>query len=161
MARTLSSTMKAALLAENTEEAIVVLLKITHASLAAPLYLCSNRVDVVSRSDTYLATGFDVTFPSESDDRPPHARLSIVNIDRQIVEAARTVAASGVKLDVRFEVVTLTDPDTVELGPYNFQLSDVRHNKQVVSGTLGFENILTQRATKGRFNPSGFPNIFT
>jgi hypothetical protein len=157
MARVLSAAVLSALMAQDTSEGFVILLTIDHADLAQPIRVCSNQTDLTSNGDVYQAFPFQVNLPSESDDAPPQVTLSIDNVDRQIVTAVRTISSPPT---VDMSVVMLSDPDTVEVGPFTFTLNGVEYDRLTVSGQLGFEQILSQPWPEGTFNPTGFPGLF-
>lgn len=155
--RTVSSTALAAMLAPETDEVFLVLLTIDEASLADPIRYVHDHQDVVSRGDTYFAAFFDLELPTERPDSIDSARISVDNVDRQIVQAIRL--AQG-RPTIRIEIVLASDPDTVEIGPFDFELQRAEYDAQTVSGILAFDDVVEVRAPLHTRTPHWFPDLF-
>lgn len=158
MTRTVSSTFRSALNSQETSEVYVVLLKINHADMAAPLYVCSNDENVVSNSDTYVPFPFQLSLVSEQDDGLPIAQLQIDNIDRSIVQNIRPL--TGAKPTVIISIVLASDPNTIEAGPIVTNLSNISYDAFVVTGTLVGAELFTETYPKTIFNPTDTPAVF-
>lgn len=157
MSRPLSTTFKQAMTSSATDDGAIVLLMISHDDLAETLRFTNNNEDVVSRGNTYLRFPFLFTLPDDYESRPPSARLVIDNIDRRIIEAVRSLSSPPT---VTAEVVALSDLETVELGPIEFQLRDVTADALTVEGTLAFEPVLEDAWPATRMTPATTPGIF-
>jgi len=152
-----SAAVTAALLAQETDEGFVTLLTFTHAQWGQPYRFCNHRDGFTSRGDSYLYFPYSLPFMQMDPDRPPSVQLSISNIDRRIVEAVRTVSTPPT---VTFEVVTVSEPDTVEYGPMAYTMGSPDGDLFTVTSELGFEDILNAAANKGTFRPSSNPGLF-
>ena len=157
MSRPVSATARQASYDAETSEAFLILLTLNHVDLSGPIRVANNAVDVVSRGDTFLAFPFRLQLPSDSDERPPRARLQIDNVDRQIVQAVRSVTGA---IGVLMEIVLASDPDTLEAAFPDFELQEVRYDALVVEGDLGIEAFLREPFPGDRFTPSGYPGLF-
>ena len=157
MSRTLSSAARAALYAEQTDEAFLVLLTLEHASMDEPIRVSSDAVATVSRGDSFVAYPFDLQLPDDADGRPPRARLTIDNVDRTIVLALRQLD-SPPRLTI--EIVRAADPDTVEASFAELQLLNVSYDAQTVTGELGIEDISAEPYPAHDFVPSLAPGLF-
>lgn len=158
MPRTLSIAAAAAVHAQETGEAFLVLLTLSHPDLAQPIRVTSDGKDTPSRGSTYLQYPFEVTLPDEGDEAPPSVSLRIDNVDRQIVAAVRGI--TGDAITVRLEVVLASTPDVVEAGPYDFALREVSYDAQTIEGTLHYEDIIAEPYPGDSFTPSRFPGQF-
>lgn len=158
MPRTLSSTARRALFAQETGEVFLLLLTISHPSLAQPIRVVNNSEDVTSGGWVYQRFPFELALPPETEDAPPTVQLRIANADRQIVQAVRSL--SGAAMTVDLSVVLASSPDTVEAGPYRFTLRDVSYNAAIVEGTLRFEDVLNEPFPADSFTPARFPGMF-
>lgn len=156
MARNLSAATVRELFKQSSGEAYHTLLTISHADMST-VRLCDDAQDIVSRGDTYVAFGFQITLPPDVSEQLPRAQLQIPNVDRRLIDELRSIEGP---LLVTMEVVTATDPDTVEVGPYAFDLVDVTYTAKVVSGTLAYEPILEQTFPADTFTPQLFPRLF-
>lgn len=156
MARSLSSAARQALFAQQTGEAIIILLTLTEASLPAPIRVCTAGEDVVSNGETYQAFPFEITMPDDTDEAPPTVRLTIDAVDRRIIEAVR--AAEGA-IAVQMQIVFSSDLDQVEVMPGEFKLTEVEYSALSVEGTLSYEDILSEPYPADTFTPAKFPGM--
>jgi len=157
LSRNVSAVAQQAVFAQETGEVFLILLEILHADLPAPIRVVNNSVSIVSGGDTYLPFPFEIDLPSDTDDVITTARLTISNVDRQIVSAVRSITTSPI---ATITIVLASSPDTVEVGPYEFTLSDVTYDADKVTGTLTFDDALDLRIPADRFRPSLFPGLF-
>lgn len=166
MARTLTPTAWAAIVAQETDEIIVVLLELNHSSFASPIRASSDNADeladgttgTISNSNEFVFYPFEFLMPDQVEDAPPRARLSIDNIDRSIVSAVR--GASGDAITVTVQIVLASEPDSSLVGSLVFDLTNVKYDALTVSGDLTFTAVLDEPYPEGVFGPSSFPGLF-
>lgn len=156
--RNLSSGAKSAIFAQQTGEAILVLIELSHPSFVSIMRFTANDQDVISGGNTYLAFPFEITLPDDEDDVPPKASLKIDNVDRRIVSEVRRV--SGQPIEVRLFIVTASSPDTIEAGPYSFVLRDTTYTAASIEGSLAYDDILSEPFPADSFTPVRFPGLF-
>jgi hypothetical protein len=157
MSRILSTAARQAMFAAETEQVFLLLLTIAHADLAETIRVAHNSQDVVSRGETYLAYPFRIELPADRDDQVAQVQLSIDNVDRQIVQAVRSLSGSP---SVTLEVVLASSPDLLEAGPFEFSLLDAGYDALTVTGTLGYEDVLNEPYPGDSFTPNLFPGMF-
>lgn len=158
MSRNVSATARAAINAQSTGEAFLLLLTIDHDSLAAPIRVSSDGVDTVSRGDTYVHFPFEIVLPDDRDDQVVRVSLRIDNVDRQVVTALRTITGGPT---VGLEVVLGSDPDTVEAGPFSFTMRNAVYDVASVTAELVYEDILNEPIPGDAFTPGNFPGLFS
>lgn len=156
MPNVVSATMRDAAYAPETGEAPLALLTIDHPELTTPIRLSSDAVNTLSRGDTYIALPFRAVLPNDNEEAT-RSRLEIDNIDRQIVEALRSISSPP---KVTMEIVLASTPDVVEAGPFDFELQEARYDVLVVSGDLAFEPILDLSVPGDVMSPGLFPGLF-
>lgn len=154
--RVLSSAGVRALTAQETGEAFLRLVTITHPDFD-PLYVVNNTVNIWSRGHEFLAAGFDIALPDEREDAIPTVELRIENIDRRIMEHVRGLTTTP---SVILEVVLASSPDTLEAGPFTFALRGVDYDALLIVGTLAPEDVLNEPAQQYSFTPDRFPGLF-
>ncbi len=157
MSRALSQTARQALYAGETGEVFLVLLTLSHPSLTEPIRVSSDAVNTVSRGDTFIAYPFDLFIPDDTESASPRARLTIDNIDRQIVAAVRNATTAP---SILIEIVLASDPDTVEASFPDFKLTNVKYDAISVSGDLTIEDFTSEPWPAAVFSPANFPGIF-
>lgn len=156
MSREISATAKEAIFAQETSQVFLVIIEIDHSDLTTPLRFVNNNENIVSNGNTYEAFPFEFQFPNDSEDESS-ARLSICNIDRQIVAVIRSLTSAPT---VTVSVILASTPDIVEMGPYTFLFQDTTYTFDVVSGSLAYENKLGYRASSESYLPQDFPGLF-
>lgn len=157
MVRSLSQAMLEGIFSQETKEVALIMLTIEHEDLSAPIRAVLNTENIVSRGETFLAAVFDVTFPTESADEVPRAKLRIDNVDRVIVQAVRSISGPPT---VTLEVALASSPDTIEIGPYEFELTNVEYDELWVQGDIAYEDILNAAYPADTMTPADFPGIF-
>lgn len=157
MARPLSPAAMRSIMAQYSDEVWAILLTIEHPNLAEPIRVTSNSENIVSNGETYIAFPFGAALPSERDDQMARVQLIIDNVDRRVVEAVRTITSAPT---VTMSVVLASDPDTIEAGPWEMTMRDIRYDALTVQGELSFENILNAPCPEGIFSPADFPGLY-
>jgi hypothetical protein len=160
MSRDVSLEFIAAVNAQETDEAFIVLVTIDHPDLPEPVYLNNSGANVVSRTLTFLACPFQPTLAEDSDDGPPVAKLIIDNIDRGLVATVREAAAGGVAPVVTLELVKASAPDLVEAEFTDFEMRDITYNALTIEATLTLESLFKEPACGYSFTPTYFPGLF-
>ncbi|WP_044561461.1 DUF1833 family protein [Azospirillum sp. B4] len=156
MPRVLSIAARQAINAQETDVVFLILLTIQHASLAAPINLVRDTRSWISNDIAYTAMPFDFVFPNDTDDDVPQAKASICNISREVTEALRQITDTP---DVTVSVVMSITPDTVELGPLEFQFASVDVDVGEVSGTLIYEPTLQEQCPCDYYRPAEWPAL--
>lgn len=166
MSRTLSPSALSSVFAQQTENAFILLLTIDHPTYAEPIRICSDPYEVlpmagvrgiISRGIEYVFLPFEFQLPNSDDTGLSRARLSIDNVDRQIVAAVRTADSA---ISIGMEIVTSRDPDVVEVSMQGFKLDNIEYNAMRVNGDISMEYFDLEPFPAGRFTPSDFPGLF-
>ncbi len=164
---TLQSTRAvSAALAQETDEAFIMLLRILHDDLDESIRVTQADVaeaeldgapGVYSRGAFYAAYPVKINLPGQSAEELARVTLTIDNVDRRIVQVLRSIATAP---DVEMEVVLLDTPDIVEAGPYRLRLREARYDLLVVEGELTHEDILNEPYPGHSMTPGTFPGLF-
>jgi len=155
--RSMSATAIAAMMGSETNEVFHVLVQITHADLST-IRLVNNTEDVTSDGDVYTAYPFEISFPQEDGNTLPRASLRINNVDQLLTAAIRSI---GTPPSCQVDIVLASDPDTVEAGPWNFEMRDAVITSEFLVFELTFEPILQEKFPKYTMSPIIFPALFT
>lgn len=158
MPRTVSALARQAMYAPQTGECFLVLLELSHPNMAVPIRVTSDSVSTFSQASTFQAFPFQISMPADTDDAPPRVELAIDAIDRSIIQAVRSL--SGAPLTVRQWIVLASTPDTVEAGPFEFDLREVEYDAFEVRGSLRYTDLAAEPYPSDEFSPSNTPGIF-
>ena len=157
MSRSISASSRQALYAPESGEAFLVLLTLSHTSLPQPIRVTSDAVTTTSRGNSFMPFPFDLVLPDDQENRSPRARLVIDNVDRQIVQAVRSLSTAPTAL---IEIVRAASPDTVEAQFVDFKLTNVTYDALRVEGDLTLEDFTAEPFPSAIFSPSLFPGLF-
>ena len=151
-----SDVFRASAFAAETAEVWLMLLKIEHPDLTAPIRIVNNNEEIVSNSQTFIGLAFDIVLPIDSPDRPPEVKITVDNVSRELIESLRSISSSPT-VDIQF--IRASDPDIVELEWNKFTLRDVRWDAQKITGTLSQADIVTEAFPADTFSPVQFRGL--
>ncbi len=157
MVRSLSTTAKQAIFAQETDEVFLMLLTINHSDLAAPVYVANNTENIVSNGNTFLGYPFRFELPGEDSESLSTVNLVITNVDKLLVEGVRAI---GTPLDVKLQVVLASDPDTVEAGDFDMKMRGVNYDALLLTGRCNFNDLLNEPYPSGTYTPADYPGLF-
>ena len=146
--RTQSPDVVSSLLAQDTSEAYLVLLTLEVDDNGTPKYFrfTSDSVDTVlppgDPEDIYEAFPFTITLPNQVEDQISTCRLSVTNVDRQLVEFIRT---QTVPIKAGIEVVLSSNYD-VMVSYVDFSWRQLSYDAMTISGSLTLEDFLNEQA---------------
>ncbi len=161
MSRTVSPRALQAMLSRETGEVFLICLSIappTGSTAFAPILLVNDNQPLVRADGTYQPFPFEVTLPDDTDERIPQVAITIDMIDRSVIEQIRTVIGLP---QVSFFVVLASQPNTIEVGPFQFSLLDAEYDVLTIRGTLGYEEDFLDQAIPGDvYTPTNSPALF-
>lgn len=166
MTNQVSTDFKEVAYAQETDVAVITLLTLTVG--ANTIRVCNTPVEkfsdlgenvygVTSNGNRYLFLPFDITLPQDDKSGAVTAKLEIDNVNREIVESARS---TNDPINVAIQVVLSNALSTPELEYDDFKLTNVKYNGFTVSGNLSVDYLGLEPFPAGRFTPSGFPGLF-
>jgi hypothetical protein len=143
-------------IAQHADEAFLVLLTIAHETVAEPFRFARNRVAVVSRGDTFLASHFEVELPNDGAN-VPQARITVANVDRRIGQTLQSLVTPPTCL---LELVLSSTPDEVERSWAQFQLVEATWDAMTVQGVLSRITYWQEAWPYIKTTPHRFPGLF-
>jgi len=141
---------------QNESDLPLILLTISHASLAADIRVVNNKVNVTSGGLEYIAFPFDLQLPDSKEDSQPYSKLTISNVSREIGLAIRLISTPP---NLKIAVVRQDTPDIVEAEFFGMRLNNVKYNVMTVSADLQFEDLTREEYPSLKFSPSIFRGI--
>lgn len=164
----ISDNLKQVSYSQQTDVAVIVLLTISSPELTDAIRVCNIPVEkfsdlgenvygCTSNQQRYLFLPFDISLPRDDKTGAVTAKLTIDNVNRQIVQYARQTKKA---LNVSIQIVLSNNLDYIELEFKDFKLTDVNYDGFQVSGNLSVDYLGLEPFPCGRFTPSGFPGLF-
>ena len=158
---TVSDELKMAVNAPELDDEFIILVTLTHSSLSIPIRICSHDEDIVSQGETFIACPFEITLPLDDPEQPLRAQARIDNVDRRISESLeRAQEVSREFIEVKFDLILESDPDTLEIEHDDFILKDVKVNSLDITGTLTLEDYSVEPYPAPVYTPGTFPGGF-
>lgn len=139
------------------EEALY-LLEISHPQLAEPIRVVRDTVDLERDGHTYVAMNFDVRLPEDVQRQLPRAPVQIDNVGRELTQWL-DASNGGRGAQVRVMQVMRDTPEVIEYD-ITMDLLNVKQNRSVVIGELGYEDTLSQSGLPAQYRPDNTPGIF-
>lgn len=156
--RQVSPTALQAMLAQDTAEVFVPILRIEHPDLPSQILLAYNTETVTRADGDYLPYAFQVNLPAQLDEEIPTVQLTVDNTDLMVNDKIRSLVG---KPTVTLSVVLASSPDTVEAGPFVMSLQTAHADANTIQGALGYEDdVFAQLVPGGNYLPSNSPGLF-
>lgn len=155
--RTLSTTAKQAVFAQQTGKVFLSIIAIDHDDLASPIRLVNNTENITSRGNVYTACAFNLEMPDESNEKLPRAQITIANADRAITASLRGVTTPGT---LTHEIILSDTPDVIEAGPFVYQVESIDWTAKFITARLSYEDLLNEKAPATLITPTYFPGLF-
>lgn len=157
MPRTLSTAAAASALAAQTDEVWIACLTIEGDGLET-MRIATDSVPVERADGTFQPYPFEAAIPDDVERSSGSIELRICNIDREVTRLLKDY--QGVPR-ATLEVVLASQPDTVELGPFDFSVISAEVNEMTISLKLGHhEDLLNQRVPAQAYNPTNSPGLW-
>lgn len=157
MPRVVSPEARKALQAQTTGEVFLVCVKVSHADWVDDLRMIQNNEAVTVNGDIYLPVAFNFTPPVEEDGSIKQSQLSIANVDQQIIANLRLLKHNP---QVEAFVIMASDPDTIEVGPWHFDMRNVSYTDTMISGDLHPSAPLLRLSSGTHYKNNTFPGLY-
>jgi hypothetical protein len=153
----LSPEATAAVTAPETEKVFLHLLTI-ETSVGAVLRFADNNQNITSRNNEFIAAGFTIILPEQTDNAPRPCRLAIDNTDLSIFQTIKQAVGQDVTVTVC--VIMADTPDVYERGPLKYRLRNVRATKETIEGEVYDFYLADRKFPKDTYTPEDFEGMF-
>lgn len=153
----LSQEATTAVLAPETEKVFLHLLTI-EVSNGAVLRFADNNQNITSRGNEYIAAGFTIVLPEQTDNTPRPCRLAIDNTDLAIFQTIKQAVGQDVTVTVC--VIMADKPDIYERGPLKYRLRNIRASKETIEGEVYDFYLIDRKFPKDTYAPEDFQGMF-
>ena len=167
MSRRLSASFRAKLMAERADEDGVSLVTIRHDLLPEPIRFTSHPTDclgidplrygTISRGILFDYIEHQITLPEDADGTAPAFEIHLSNIGRETIQLLQSTLEPAA---VTVEIVSRTQPDTVEIEWPDFDLVSADYDEELVTLGLAIDAMATEPYPCDSIAPSGFRGLF-
>jgi len=158
---------------QETGRYLIALITISHAALASDILLSTDPTQrligagytsdtevvygTVSRGENYIFYPLRLSLPDDTDEGPGSMTIEIDNIHRELVATIRSIFTPA---EMTVELVLDNALDTIEAQWPAFQLTNLKYDANVITGTLSLELEDREPFPAGSFTPSYFAGLF-
>ena len=151
---------------QDMDSVFIVLLTLSSAELAEDIRIASDPYETLSVANVYgvesngleyIYIPFEISLPRDDSSGTVSAKLTIDNVEREIVAQARSIQTP---MSVKIQCVLSDDVDVVEMEYDYMALSNVEYDSMTVSGQITLDYWDLEPFPSGRFTPSQFPGLF-
>jgi Domain of unknown function (DUF1833) len=156
-----------ALTAQETGEVAIGLITITHPATPEIARISSDptqrlgedplRYGTISRGQVYEHLPVNIIIPDSQEQSPPLSRMSIDNIDRELIALIRS---SSEPATMTLEVVSATEPDIVQQPYPPMEVTNIQYDQFRAVFELTYKPLQAETFPVGIFSPSQFPGLF-
>lgn len=154
---TLSTAMSSQLQRVSDAAGVLVLLILTHPSLATVRVVCDTR-DWTVGADTYVGLPFRFRLPQAVQGEAPRAQLEVDNVGRALTQQLDALPP-GAALQATIRIVSRAAPATVEM-EWTAPMSGVSVTVQTLTATIGNDDALRAPAVRMRYDLTTAPGLF-
>ena len=155
--KVLSSAAAAAATAPETGAVFLHLLTI-ETSGGAVLRFVDNNQHITSRGNEFVAAGFTVILPEQTDSAPRPCKLVIDNTDLAIFQVIKL--AAGQTVTVTICLVMAEAPDVYERGPLKYKLRNVRATRETIEGDVYDFYLVDRKFPRGTYSTEDFEGMY-
>ncbi len=152
----LSPTARAAAYAQSTGEVFAWLLTVDHPDIT-PIRLTTDTDIVTSNGNIYTPFPMEIALPGSIGAQGGAARILLDSVDETVRNELRALTTSPT---LTFELVLLSEPDTVIKGPIAYELFDSEIDRLFISASLVFRNAFREAYPGRFFNQKTAPGLF-
>lgn len=155
--RLLSPTFLAAIHGAESAEVLLPLVKLSHPDWPEDIRIVPDWNAITHQSEQYTPYAFQITLPDDDEVGVPVLKWTADNVSREIVMLMRGVTD---KITARVVWVLASQPDTIEAGPFDVEMTAVEYDAQTLSGTMQVEPILDGPFGHMTMTPKTAPGLF-
>lgn len=155
MSNPISASLREALLAERTGEALLMLMIVEHEDWEEPIRLTTDRVATVSGGETFLPNGFDVTLPIDGDG-VPRVQIVIDAVDRSVSLPLQQLLTTPT---VTVQLVRASNTNYVELEWPELEVLSQADTITKIALEVGVDDLLQEGFPIQKFNRALFPGV--
>lgn len=142
----------------NANEAVLVLLEITHPFLATPVRLVNDNKNLVSNGNDFIATSFTIKRQNDVQGELPSVALVIPNIGRSLVKWIDSTGG-GKGASMKVMLARRSVPDVYEESLV-LSIQRVTITTDAVSFSLIVQNDLVKKSVRFIYDLNRAPGIF-
>jgi hypothetical protein len=144
---------------DSSDDVLLCLATITHATLEQPLRVVLNTEDVISRGNIYRSCPFEFVPPEQTRDGLQPASLRIENIGQDAITLVRSTAGVGSPPEATFEFVYASAIDVPERSWPSLVFQNAPYDMASITIRLALPDLEQEPVSKYRFSRATHPGL--
>lgn len=157
MTRSITQSFIDVFLSRETGEAALILLELTHPTLAEPVRVVLNTKPITHQAQQYEPMYFEVSLPEQMPDKVGGMKLRVDGVDRTLIEKLRGFSEPPM---VRLKVVGTVDLDAVQVETAEMAWRIVTYGMHWLEGELEPPAVFNLNFPADYFSPAVAPGLF-
>lgn len=141
----------------NSDENILVLVKIEHPFISEPIRLVNDNINFTLEGEEYIAMPFNVSRQSDHQNELPKVSLEISNVGRSLV---KWIDSSSGGRNAIVTIILARRSNQIIEEEITFGISSVSVTSLMVKISLVIQNNLTKRAIRFIYDTKRAPGLF-
>ena len=154
---TLTAQMLTEIYGQQSGDAFLTLLTITHDTLPTPIRLVNNTEQIISNGQTYSAFPFKIVLPVDDGESLREVALELDNTSLELINLLRTVTDP---LDVNLKMILASIPNDTQYELGELKIGSITFDKSNITAKLYQDNFMSSGLTSERYTPQNFPGLF-
>jgi hypothetical protein len=154
---TLTAQMLTEIYGQQSGDAFLTLLTITHDTLPTPIRLVNNTEQIISNGQTYSAFPFKIVLPVDDGESLREVALELDNTSLELINLLRTVTDP---LDVNLKMILASIPNDIQYELGELKIGSITYDKSNITAKLYQDNFMSSGLTSERYTPQNFPGLF-
>ncbi len=157
MPANLTQTLIAEMFKQESGQAFLTLVTLSHPTWAESVRLVNNSSDVISRGQVFIAFPFTIVLPPDDGESTREAQLVLDNTTLEIITRLRAVTD---EVGVKLEMVLSNLPNDIQMSIEDLVIRNITYNVNKITARLTMDNFLQTELTSEKYTPSRFYGIF-
>lgn len=153
----INTNLKNEMYKQESNDPLLLLVKLEHVDFDAPIYLVDNTEDIVSRGNTYLAFPMRIILPENDGESVRETSITFDNVSRELIKEMRKITTA---ITMTIETVLASDPDYVQISYADMKLKTITYNDKTITGKILFDSFLNVTLPSETYTPLNFRGIF-
>ncbi len=137
--------------------ALVALFVFDHPDMAQPIYLTNAASDLLVNGDLHVALPIALQLAAIGEDSPPAGRITVDAVSRVLIRELRTL---DTPMTCEARVVREADPTDIEMGPFDFEVRNVKWSVTQITADLVYDSVLGIGVPGHLFGPATSPGLY-
>ena len=145
--------------AQNSTDPFLTLITLSHPNWPSDLRFVNNTVNIISRSNTFLAFPFSIVLPKDDGESVKQIKIDFDNVSLELIDEIRSASGNSL-ITINIEMILASLPDVVQMSYNELEILSANYNRATISLSIGLNDFLIVGLTSEKYAPSNFRGLF-